>query len=507
MNDRREFLADVGRGMLIASVGPAIAYDLGLSTAFAEEGSDKLSLGKFESLASFLQDTPTNKLVPELIAKLKDGLDLRTLVAAGALANAREFGGQHYEGYHTFMALAPAYAMSKEMPEASKALPVIKVLYRNSTHSQAKGGRKNEALHEVKAVPVPEGKSAGETIRDLTRKNDRATAEGIFATVAHGKPEDAFNELQYCVEDEVNVHRVVFAWRAWAMLDFTGPEQAHTLLRQSVLFCCRETGRGSPAQIATLLPKLLDQYKLVGKKEGSKKADDKWIEEMSKIIYSGGRDKAADAVAAAFGEGVSYDSVGEAMSLAANMLVLRDPGRRQADGFKQVGSVHGDSPGVHASDSANAWRNIARVSNQRNAVASLIVGAYHTAGQNGGQLSEAYPQAAHRDLVKSSNPAELLKATQVAIREQNQSLACALAAKYGELDQPARPLFDVLLKYATSEDGALHAEKYYRTVSEEFASSRPAFRWRQLAALARVTASEYGKPAPGVEEAKKLLGV
>ena len=211
------------------------------------------------------------------------------------------------------------------------------------------------------------------------------------------------------------------------MLDFTGPEQAHTLLRQSVLFCCRETGRGSPKGIATLLPKLLDQYKLVGKKAGTRSADDKWIKDLSHIVYGGGRDKAADAVAAALGEGFSLEALGEAISLAANELVLRDPGRSKPDGAKQIGSVHGALVGVHASDAANAWRNISRVSNQRNAIASLIVGTYHTAGQNGGQLSEAYPQAEHRDMVKSKNPAEVLKLTESAIREQNQKLACALA--------------------------------------------------------------------------------
>ena len=96
-------------------------------------------------LASFLQDTPTTKLIPALVQKLKDGLDLKTLVAAGSLANAREFGGQHYDGYHTFMAFSPAFEMSKELPVPSRALPILKVLYRNSTHIQAKGGRKNEA--------------------------------------------------------------------------------------------------------------------------------------------------------------------------------------------------------------------------------------------------------------------------------------------------------------------------------------------------------------------------
>jgi hypothetical protein len=41
----------------------------------------------------------------------------------------------------------------------------------------------------------------------------------------------------------------------------------------------------------------------------------------------------------------------------------------------------------------------------------------------------------------------------------------------------------------------------------KFAIARPAFRWRQLAALARVTTSEYGTTAPGYDEARQLLKV
>src|SRR5262245_43653102 len=239
---RREFLADVGRGMLIASLGPAVAADLGFSGAFAADGPDALSFGDLEPLASLMQDTAPDKLLPILVEKVKGGTDLRTLVTAGALANAREFGGRHYEGYHTFMALAPAYEMSREMPEDQRALPVLKVLYRNSTHMSGKGGRKHEELHPVESIAVPEGKVAGEVIRDAARNNDRKTAEGVFATVAKGTPAEAFDQLQYFVHDDVNVHRVVLAWRAWVMLDYTGPKQAHTLLRQSVNFACREHG-------------------------------------------------------------------------------------------------------------------------------------------------------------------------------------------------------------------------------------------------------------------------
>ena len=101
----------------------------------------------------------------------------------------------------------------------------------------------------------------------------------------------------------------------------------------------------------------------------------------------------------------------------------------------------------------------------------------------------------------------LLRQAEEAIRANDQTLACAAVHRYGELGHSPRAVLDLLLKYAISEDGALHAEKYYRTASEEFAANRPAFRWRQLSALARVTASEYGQPAPGYAEACKLLKV
>ena len=140
-------------------------------------------------------------------------------------------------------------------------------------------------------------------------------------------------------------------------------------------------------------------------------------------------------------------------------------------------------------------------------MASLIVGAFHTAGQTGMQLKDEYPTAEHLDLVKVKDGDALLREAQSAITGKDQARAAAAVQRYSQLNQSPRPVFDLLLRYATSQDGALHAEKYYRTVTEEFAAMRPAFKWRQLVALARVTASEYGYPAPGYEEACRLLKV
>jgi hypothetical protein len=508
--NRREFMADVGRGMLLASVGPALASDLGLASLRAGEGGDVLSFGKLEPLVGLMQDTPADGLLPVLVQKMQAGTELRTLVAAAALANARTFGGQDYTGYHAFMALAPAYHMACELPQDRQALPVLKVLYRNTSRIQAMGGRKAEVLHPVTPAALPAERPGGEVLREATRQADYQRAEQVFAALARGPVGEAFNHLQFAVEDEVDVHRVVLAWRAWALLDLTGKEQAHTLLRQSVRYCVHSeedrVKHKQPSDVRTVLPRLLDQYHLLGRTPGTRTADDAWVEHLSQTIYGSGRDRAADAVAAALAEGFSPEVIGEAMSLAANRLVLCDPGRKRPEPGKPVGSVHGASVGVHASDSANAWRNIARVSNPRNTMASLIVGAYHTAGQNQGQNPQPYPLPEHLEKLPDSGGA-LFRQTETAIRDKNQAHACALVHRYGELGHPVRPVFDLLLRYGVSEDGALHAEKYYRTVTEEFASIRPAFRWRQLAGLARVTASEYGQPAPGYEEACRLLKV
>src|SRR5262245_29400509 len=102
---RREFLTEVGRGMLVASVGYEVASELGLASALAET-SEALSFGSLEPLVCLMQETPVNRLLPALVEKLQSGTDLRRLVAAAALANARTFGGEDYVGFHTMMALA-----------------------------------------------------------------------------------------------------------------------------------------------------------------------------------------------------------------------------------------------------------------------------------------------------------------------------------------------------------------------------------------------------------------
>jgi hypothetical protein len=257
---------------------------------------------------------------------------------------------------------------------------------------------------------------------------------------------------------------------------------------------------------------MLEEHKLLDRSPGTRSAEDSWVDQLSQTIFKSTPEQAAEAAAGALSEGFSPAVIGEAISLAANQLVLRDMGRspREESLGKPPGSVHGDSIGVHACDSACAWRNLARVSNARNTFACLILGAYQVAldrmNRGGDFLNwSPLPLDGHVAQVRSTEASALLHETDDAVRQNLQGHAAALVHRYGELGHEPRPVFDLLLRYAVSEDGALHAEKFYRTVTEEFNSTRAVFRWRQLVALARVTASEYGRPAPGMAEARELL--
>jgi len=516
IRNRREFLAAVGRGTIAASIGSTLAADLGLARARAADKDETLTFGKLEPLVCLIQETPSSKLLPQLVDKLHDGTELQTLVAAAALANARTFGGEDYIGFHTMMALAPAWHMSRELPSEQAALPVLKVLYRNSNRIQEFGGRKNEVLHGG-LPPVHVLAEAPSQLRETVRAKKVAEADGVLAVAARIDAQHALDAVLCAVEDNTEVHRVVLPYRAWDLLPVIGKEHALTLLRQSVHYCVKSEANNwnrSTAGVRTLLPALLEKHKLLDAKTRTtgRAADDAWVKEMSVAIFKAKAEDAAGMAAQALAEGFDPGALGEAICLAANQLILRDNGRPkgQTSSNKPEGSVHGDSIGVHACDSANAWRNLARVGTGRNAAACLILGAFQMAFdrvERGGDFLawEPYPRAEGREKVKDIARDTVLKELEGAIKEKDQARAAALVHRTGELGLPERPVFDLLLGFAISQDGALHAEKYYRTVSEEFKAARPAFKWRQLVALARVTASEYGYDAPGYKEAAGLL--
>src|SRR5437867_11762455 len=214
------------------------------------------------------------------------------------------------------MALAPALQMAQELPTELQPLPVFKVLYRNTNRIQERGGRKEEVLHPVKPAALSEIHAGGDVLREAVRSKKVDAAERTFAALAQRSADDAFNDLLFAVQDNTEVHRVVLPYRAWDLLGLFGKEMAHTLLRQSVRYCVRAESWQHTAtwdEPRTLLPKMLDEYQLLSRSPGERKAEDAWVDQMSQTIFKSTPEQAAAAVAAALAEGMSPSDIGEAI--------------------------------------------------------------------------------------------------------------------------------------------------------------------------------------------------
>ncbi|MFM7250375.1 MAG: hypothetical protein ACKO5R_10785 [Planctomycetaceae bacterium] len=504
--------------MLVAGLGGGLAVRMGFVSESArgdDAAPSRLDFGPREELVDLLADTPPEGIIRAAVARLEGGTTLEDLVAAAALANARACGGEDYVGFHTFMALSPALQMSRELPPERRALPVLKVLHRNARciHEPSRAGR-GDTLVPVAAPPGDRPTAA--SLRDAVRDRDLARGETLFAGLADGDPATAWNALLPTVHDGVDVHRVVLAHRAYDMLGLVGPGHAGTLLRQSLHYCWKLEEHAAPrfASLRTTLPRLFDEHRLDDLPSVGRTADDAWLGNAAQALATLAPADAAGQVAEWLAAGFDRQGISDALAIAANELVLRDAGRPKewAQPGKPVGSVHGDSIGVHACDSANAWRHMALAADRHNAAASLLLAAWHLAldwHDSGRPFAdwEARPSEEVLRGVTTSAPDALLADLDGAIRSGDQERACALAKRACDLGHPHRGILDRLLAYAVSEDGSLHAEKYYRTATDEHARARPNHRARQVVALARVTASEYGSPAPGVAEACDLLGV
>ena len=496
--------------MSAAGLGTSLSADLGISTAFANDGIDSLSFGEYDALVDLLQGTQPDRLQPMLVEKLRrDEANLTQLMSAGALANAEAFGGEDYVGFHTAMAMLPALDMAQALPRDRRPLPVLKVLYRNAVQIQELGGATRKTLRELRASARPPGSDVGLRIRDAARQPNLHQAEAIFATRSDAPIDEMFNVLQPVMQDDINVHRFVFAYRTHGLANLVGKEYAHDILRQCVRFCVdseqNRISRDRPeSPIRALMPRLLDQYKLEGKTFGTRDPGEGWVDETSIAVYDGPVERAAEIAAAAIAEGIDPEVIGEAISLASNLLTLQ-----QGSGKWRT---HGTSAGVHSADATNAWRYMVRAAQTRHAIPSLIIAAYHSA-QHDPFFTPRYPLGEHRETIRTTDAAALLAEAEDAVRNNDQGHASAASAIYSEQGYPVGPVLDSMRRFTVSEDGRLHGEKFFHTVGEKYCTIRPAFRWRQIIALARATASAYGyngddEPgyrAPGYEQACQLL--
>ena len=338
-HSRRRFLADVGRGMLVASVGTSLANDLGSRRlgALSRQAPPRLDFGKLEPLVALMQETPPDKLHADPRRKARRG-------HRASHARRRRGAGQRPHLWRRGLCRLPlVHGPGPGLSDGASELPTEQARCQCSRCSIAtRTAFRPLAAGQMKCCTRSRPPScrpirAMMLLQQATRQADLKLAEQTFAALARGPIGEAFNHLAVLHRRRGRCAscRALVAGLVDARFDRPGicPDAAAAigpLLREFRAGMKKHNGT-APA-VRTVLRSCSINTSWCNRPLATAARKTAGSTTMGRLIASASREQAADAVAAALAEGIAAEDVGAAISLAANELVLRDPGRAEAMG-------------------------------------------------------------------------------------------------------------------------------------------------------------------------------
>jgi hypothetical protein len=217
----------------------------------------------------------------------------------------------------------------------------------------------------------------------------------------------------------------VLPYRAWDLLNLIGKTQAHTLLRQSVRYCVKAeswSDRGSMSEPRTLLPKILDEHKLLSRRLGDRQAEDHWVEQLSQTCSNPLPNRPRTPPPPPWLK--EFHRTPSAKRLRwrrINGSAGCGPNPRERFQASPSAVCMATRSGFTRATRPMRWRNMARVSNPQKLFRQLDSGAYQVAldrtARGGDFLNwQALPLVRHVEQTKATDAGELLREADEAIR-------------------------------------------------------------------------------------------
>ena len=493
-----------------------------------------------EPLVQFIETTPPAEIIDRTLAKLREGIDTKTMLTASALAVVRSSDlppGHHGGPLHPLAGLHAICNLVDRLPAEDKALPVLQHVALSNKHIN---DPVTSPFSLLEFAPLdPSGAQVSRTA-DLANdgSGDETTAEGIEAAKEaflkacsrgesnkadhiflwlwdHVPAMEAFDLLMSVAlpKNALDDHYFLFPGYLWRALETLGREHLKVLFRPAVRYVAR-----FPAQ--RLVPEadaLIEEHNLLGRVLRQRTGDDETaaIGELGEGIRGCKRyDEIPKLIAQALANGLSLEGAGEALSIGAAGLFLR--------------SLTGNPMDVHLHTSANLRRYLLRLDgfSMKNKLLTLLL--WHTGPEVKSTQyrmeAELQPDAAAVAALPHRSQEDLLEAITQSIYTQpptdwskvsNLGMMRAvpevkntvnLAQQYVDLRYDPQVMIDRLAQIVCHDNFTeMHAFKHHQAVVEEYHSTREPWRWMHLVCGCQAAAISFGKNMTVYEDALELM--
>jgi hypothetical protein len=247
---RRDFLSTSASGGALFGLGPL----LGLKPVSAEEARLDPRQVRPDSdilpLVRVMEDTPREKILEEIAARVRRGLSYREVLAALLLANVRSVQPKPVGfKFHSVLVVNSAHLASLSSPDADRWLPIFWALdnFKSSQAEEArKTGWKLGPVEESAVPPASRAKTA--LIEALDRWDEPAADAAIVGLVRSAGSHEIFEILcRTGVRDWRDIgHKIIYVANAWRTLSLIGWQYAEPVLRSVTSALLYHSG-GNPA--------------------------------------------------------------------------------------------------------------------------------------------------------------------------------------------------------------------------------------------------------------------
>ena len=253
---RRRFLQSTAGAVSLAGVA-RFQSPVAAVTAISAEASGRAGVVPLESdiepLVRLLEDTPRERLLEQVAARIRDGLSCQEVITALQLAGVRNIQPRPSVGFkfHSVLVVHSAHHASIAGADEHRWLPIFWALdYFKAT--QADDAREGDwTMAPVDEPSVPPSERASASFVDALDRWDETQADAAVASLArHAGAQSVFEHFaRYAGRDYRSIgHKAIFVANAWRTLQVSGWRFAEPVLRSLAYALLNHTGEGNPAE-------------------------------------------------------------------------------------------------------------------------------------------------------------------------------------------------------------------------------------------------------------------
>ena len=286
-----------------------------------------------EPLVRLLEETPRERLLEEVAARIKRGLNYRELLAALLLAGVRNIQPRPVGfKFHAVLVVNSAHLASLASPDSDRWLPIFWALD-HFKESQARDVREGDwTMGPVNESAVPPAEKTGQAFTEAMNNWDEAAADTSVAGLVRSASEKELFEIfcRFGARDFRDIgHKAIFVANSWRTLQHIGWQYAEPVLRSLAYALLYHEGDNPARRDAAPDRPWRRNQPLAAKIRGELqqgKPDVAATTEMLAILREASDEEACDKLISQLNRGVGVLPIWDALFLGAGELLMRQPG-------------------------------------------------------------------------------------------------------------------------------------------------------------------------------------